>query len=135
MGPDAIFTARLEKRNGVARVAMSGELDISTVTDLTEQLARVEQDGVTSIMLDLRDLAFIDSSGLHAFLQARDRASTNGHRLILVGAGALPRRLFEITGTEFLLDEHEAISALDQFTGSSADDSAESELARQQAHV
>jgi anti-anti-sigma regulatory factor len=32
----------------------------------------VEQDGVAAVMLDLRDLTFIDSSGLHVFLQAKN---------------------------------------------------------------
>jgi hypothetical protein len=61
---------------------------------------------------------FLDCSALHAFLAARDRAKMNGHRLILVGASSLARRLFELAGTGFLLDEQEAVSVLDRFTGS-----------------
>lgn len=135
MGSGPLFSARVESRNGVAHVVMAGELDMTTVPALVEQLAHVEQDGVASIMLDLRDLVFVDSSGLHAFLQARDRAKTNGHRLILVGAGPFVRRLFEITGTEFLLDEHEAVSAMDQFTGSHANRPADADRPDVDANV
>jgi anti-anti-sigma factor len=59
-------------------------------------------------MLDLRDVSFVDSSGLHAFLQASERAKANRHRMVLIGARPSTRRLFALTGTEFLLDEQEA---------------------------
>jgi anti-sigma B factor antagonist len=111
------FTARTESRNGVASIALTGELDMATVPVLQEHLAHFEGDGGVAIMLDLRELTFLDCSALRAFLAARDRARTNGHRLILVGAGQPARRLFELTGMEFLLDEQEAVSVLDQFTG------------------
>ena len=66
-------------------------------------------------MLDLRDLTFLDCSGLHACLTARKHAEAN--QLILVGASARTRRLFEPTGTEFLLDDREAAGLLARFTG------------------
>jgi anti-anti-sigma factor len=78
MGSVPQFEARTEARNGVARVAMAGELDMATVPILTKELALVEQDGVGAIMLDLRDVSFVDSQGLHAFLQAHERAKSNG---------------------------------------------------------
>ena len=118
MGARPGFTAKAESRNGVARISLAGELDMSTAPVVTEELARLDQDGVVGIILDLRDLTFIDSGGLNAFLQAWDRAKTNGHRLILVGASESARRLFELTGTQFLLDDQEAVTLLDQFTGS-----------------
>jgi anti-sigma B factor antagonist len=111
------LTARIDSRNGVVRVAMTGELDSATVPMLTEHLATIERDGASALILDLRDVTFIDSSGLHAFLQASKRAKTNGHRMILTGANLYMRRLFALTGTEYLLDEQEAVSILGQFTG------------------
>lgn len=120
MGPRPGFTAKAESSNGIARICLAGELDMWTAPVVTEELARFDQDGVIGIMLDLRDLTFIDSGGLHALLQAWDRSKTNGHRLILVGASGSARRLFELTGTQFLLDDQEAVTLLDQFTGSKA---------------
>jgi hypothetical protein len=58
-----------------------------------------------------------DSSGLRAFLGVSQRAKTNGHRLILIGASPSVRRLFALTRTEFLLDEQDAASTLGRFTG------------------
>jgi anti-anti-sigma factor len=101
----------------VARIAVTGELDMTTVPILPEELTRIEQDSVSAIMLDLRDVSFIDSTGLRAFLQAHGRAKMSGHRLILIGASPSARRLFAVTRTEFLLDEQEPASTLGEFTG------------------
>ncbi len=103
-------------RNGITRLALSGELDMATVDVLTNALLDSERDGASAIMLDLRDLTFMDSTGLHAFLQARERSQGNGHSLLFVGASHPVRTVFEIAGMESVLDEHEAVSTLGQFT-------------------
>jgi anti-anti-sigma regulatory factor len=46
----------------------------------------------------------MDSTGLMAFLRARNRAELNGHELILSDVSPIARRVFEITKTEFLLE-------------------------------
>lgn len=125
MGFAPQFTARIESRNGVARIALEGELDMATVPVLSDHLARFEADGVAGIMLDLRDLTFVDCSGLRTFLEARERSQANGHRFILVGASPSARRLFELTGAQFLLDEQDAATLLDRFTQRGADQSAQ----------
>ena len=105
MGSQIPFTADVEARDGVAKIALSGELDLATVPLLGEHLERFESDGVTAIVLDLRNLTFMDSTGLVACLRARDRAVERGHRFMIVQPGPAPQRIFEITGTEFLLDD------------------------------
>jgi anti-sigma B factor antagonist len=105
MGLQPPFGARSQEKDGVATIALSGELDMATAPILSDSLALFEGNGVSTIVLDLHDLTFIDSTGLHAFLEARNRAMSNGHRLLLSGAGPAARRLIEITGTQFLLDE------------------------------
>jgi len=74
--------------------------------------------GVSAITLDLRELTFIDSTGLHALVRAKERARTHGQQLILVGARPSARRLFELTCTEYLLDDQDVIGVIKQFTGS-----------------
>lgn len=105
MRPQPPFGTRVEEHDGVAVMALSGELDTATVPILRENLAPLEGNGLSTIVLDLRDLTFIDSSGLLAFLEARRRAMSNGHRLVMSGASSAAQRLFELTETQFLLDE------------------------------
>jgi anti-anti-sigma regulatory factor len=59
----------------------------------------------------------MDIAALRCFLAARERSRSSGRGFILVGANPFARRLFELTGAGYLLDEQEAVSMLDQFTG------------------
>ena len=80
---------------------------------------QVEQDGVRAVLLDLRELTFVDSTGLHAFLEAKSRAADNGHRFALVGANGQLKRILEVTATQEEFDEQEGVRLLDRFTRSS----------------
>ncbi|MEA2580979.1 MAG: anti-sigma factor antagonist [Actinomycetota bacterium] len=111
------LTTRIDSRNGVASITLSGELDVATVPVLERHLALFESNGIGGIILDLRELTFLDYSGLHIFLAAHTRAKVSGRKLILIGATHATRRLFEVTSTEFLLDDGDAAGVLDQFTG------------------
>jgi anti-anti-sigma factor len=110
------FLVRSRLRNGVARVVVQGELDLGAVPALDAHLTLLEQDGVKAIILDLRDLSFMDSTGLMALLAASRRAANDGHRLAIVSAPDPVRRVFEITGTEWILNQPEGLRLLELFT-------------------
>ncbi len=115
MGSAPHLTAHTYSRNGVANIALAGELDLATVPLLESHLAPFENDGVAAIMVDLRDLAFTDTTGIRALVGAKDRVTTSERRLILVGARPLVRRVFQLTGTEDLLDDRDAAGVLHRF--------------------
>lgn len=98
-----VFTAQVESGGGATKIALSGELDLETVPILEEYLGRAEAQAVAAIVIDLRELTFMESVGLRAFLAARERAEANGRQLLLVGAKEPVRRVFELTGQESLL--------------------------------
>ena len=135
MGTGPGFTTRVDARNGVTTVTLSGELDMATVAILNEQLASVQQDGTRAIVLDIRDLSFIDSSGLHALVRAYRSSEQNGHRLMLVGANPFARRLCETTGTEFLLNSEGTAELLGRFTGDGSRPAAFDDEAGAEPHV
>ena len=115
MGSDSLFDIRVESRNGVARVAVVGELDMATASTLGDEIVGAERDGVRNVMLDVRDVSFVDSSGLHVMVQAWQRAQLNGHGFVVVGASRAARRLCDVAGTAFLLDDPSATHVLDEF--------------------
>ena len=117
MDPTDCLSVRTDSRNGVAR-ALDGQLDISTRPVLERHLAPLESDGLATIVLDLRDLEFTDTMGIHAFLAARKRVTVSGRRLILIGATPVVRRVFELTKTEDLLDDDTGADVLGRFAGS-----------------
>jgi anti-anti-sigma factor len=108
MGFAPQFSIRIESGEGLARITLIGELDLATVPVLEETLARLGADGTLSITLDLCGLTFLDCSAIRAFLDARDRAIAGRDLLILTGASPRARRLFELTHTEFLLDDQDS---------------------------
>lgn len=100
-GPPAFSVDVLD---GPARVAVGGELDLGTVGRFEAALSQAEARGDDPVVVDLRDVAFMDSSGLRAILEAYKRGLSAGRRLVVVcGPGAV-RRVLEITGASTVLD-------------------------------
>jgi anti-anti-sigma factor len=116
VGPASDLSLRIEARNGVVRIVVGGEVDMASAPSLAGSLEGAELGGTHAIILDLRDTTFIDSSGLRAILKASQRAKSNGHQLAIVGVNPSARQLFELTGTEDLIDEQEFVSVLTRFT-------------------
>ena len=79
-----------------ARVHVGGELDIATTPQLERTLS---QSRARLVVLDLRELAFIDSCGMHAIVNAGIRARQAGRRLVLVRVPASVDRLLTLTGS------------------------------------
>ena len=88
---------------GHAVVAVSGELDLSTASELSRSLAEVLDHRPDDITLDLAGLRFIDSSGLA--LLARTTKTLRDHQgtLRLVHPTPPVRRVLEIVGLDVLL--------------------------------
>jgi anti-sigma B factor antagonist len=80
----------------VARVYVGGELDIATTPQLERTLS---QSQARLVVLDLRELAFIDSCGMHAIINAGIRARQAGRRLVLVRVPSHVDRMLRLTGT------------------------------------
>jgi anti-sigma B factor antagonist len=81
-----------------ATVAVSGELDLVSSPVLERTLAPLLDSDVELIIVDLRGLDFMDSTGLHVLIQAHQRMHDAGRRLALVRARKQVQRLFDLTG-------------------------------------
>jgi anti-sigma B factor antagonist len=97
----ALAVAELREGSTV-RLHLEGELDMATRPQVERALLRAEDSGAAVIELDLSGLTFMDSSGLHIALEARDRALQKGHSLVLLEGAESVQRIFELTATEQL---------------------------------
>jgi anti-sigma B factor antagonist len=88
-------------RNGTARLALAGDLDLTTRPDLLAAVEKVRD--VTAIHLDCAELRFCDATGVSALLEARERALADGVTLTLVNLHGLPRRVLTICDVIALL--------------------------------
>jgi anti-sigma B factor antagonist len=92
---------RHETRQGAVWVSLRGELDLATAPVLEDALAEAESASDSPpIVLDLRRLAFIDSSGLRVMLAAAKRAEEATRRFILIRGSDQVDRVFRVTGTD-----------------------------------
>lgn len=79
-------------------VRVAGELDLSTSEDLAKAFSTLSRDPGRRLVLDLRDVSFIDSSTL-GLLVKEARRRNDGVVSVLIDNPEL-RRIFEITGLE-----------------------------------
>ena len=89
----------------VVRLAVEGEVDTSTSAQLLDSVlsAAVAHDQ-HHIVIDLRDVGFIDSSGLDAIVQANRRVRDLNAHLVICNPSRTLRRMFEVTGLDDVLD-------------------------------
>jgi anti-anti-sigma factor len=85
-------------------IALAGELDLASADRLAREVHGVLGAGAAQLVLDLRDVDFIDSTGLRVLLSLRNDAKRNRHGLSLIPPAADVRRVFEITVTQGLFD-------------------------------
>jgi anti-anti-sigma factor len=96
------FTTTLTSA-GDALISLTGELDLSATAPLEEEVERLaEEDGVRRVVLDLRELEFMDSTGLRMVALAERRLRAANRELVLVRGTDAVQRVFAITR----MDEH-----------------------------
>ncbi len=81
-----------------AWVHVAGALDSATTPRLVRTL-RESQSAARLVVLDLRELAFIDSAGVHAIVEAGRQARRVGGRLVLLRGAVNVDRLLARTGS------------------------------------
>ncbi len=84
-------------------IAPCGELDIATTPELEQAIADATADDSDEIVLDLRELTFMDSTGLRALAQANVRADESGVNLSIWRGPRQIERVLEISGLGALL--------------------------------
>jgi anti-sigma B factor antagonist len=81
------------------RFAVSGELDLATTPQLEQQVKAVLGDGARSVVVDLANLTFIDSTGLRLLLALSQQAREDGWKLLIVKPSEQMQTILKITGT------------------------------------
>lgn len=87
-----------------ATLALGGELDISSAERLQQAVARLcVGQGPRELIVDLRRLTFVDSSGLAAMVYANRLCERHGCRLSVIRGSQAVHDVFELTGLDELL--------------------------------
>jgi anti-sigma B factor antagonist len=81
-------------------VAASGEIDVATAPALRDRLVELIEGGTTHLVVDLEDVAFIDSTGLGVLVGAARRARSAEGDVRLVCTNSRILKVFSATGLD-----------------------------------
>jgi len=76
------FAVELQRNGDLVVVQPRGELDAATIPELRGALDAIEN--FARLVLDLRGLSFIDSTGLHLLVELHERAQNDRFELTLI---------------------------------------------------
>jgi anti-sigma B factor antagonist len=92
------FRLEVHSEGHATVVAVSGELDLASSPTLQEELDRVSASNSQLLIIDLRELDFMDSTGLSVLVRAHQRAEEQGRQLAMVKGPQQVQRLLSLTG-------------------------------------
>ena len=87
---------------GAVSLRLRGALDLAYAYRFDDELRHAERDASSLLILDLRDLDFVDSAGMSRILAARRRARRAGRRMVLVRGSRPVQRFLQLAA----LTEH-----------------------------
>jgi anti-anti-sigma factor len=93
------FRCDISREHDAARIRPVGDLDLDTAPRLIAGLDALRAEGFRRLILDLRDLSFMDSSGLRCILEYHAEGRRDGFSLALVPGSPRVQRVFELTQT------------------------------------
>lgn len=83
---------------------VSGEIDFYSSRDLREKFQQVFDEKCSKLLVNLRKVSYIDSSGLATFVEALQRMKRAGGKLVLAGLAPAVRGVFEIAKLDSIFD-------------------------------
>jgi anti-sigma B factor antagonist len=106
------FEVKEDQSSGRTRVfALAGDLDLATASGLRVELFEVIAAGARQLVLDLEQLAFIDSTGIATLLSLRRRIHAAGGAVAVANVSDQVARVLKITGVASPLNLQPSVAA------------------------
>lgn len=103
MANESPFVLTAGFAGGAAQVAVSGDLDVTTISTLDDMLSVALDRQPSRIVVDLGDVRYLDCAAARVIAQAAE--ALPGHRLIILNPVPMVRRLLELTDLAALIDD------------------------------
>jgi anti-sigma B factor antagonist len=95
----------VEHAEGYSVVAVRGEVDLHTAPKVQDAIERAAHtDGVRTVVVDVGDVAFMDSTALSALVRSKDSLQQKEISLRLAAPSTAVERIFSVTGFEDYFD-------------------------------
>lgn len=102
--PVSLFDVEISEGRLGPIAALSGEVDLAAAEAVEERIGTTLADEPELLVLDLRDVDFMDSSGLRVVLSVDRAQRERGARLVVVRGGRRVARVMELTGADRQLE-------------------------------
>ena len=97
------FRVAAERLGTDGLIVVQGELDIATLPELEEAVARMRSEGLERLVIDLRELAFLDSMSIELLLRLHGELTAAGAQLVIVRGPPAVNRVFDLMELERVL--------------------------------
>jgi anti-sigma B factor antagonist len=97
------FGVEVTRDDRVSTVRVRGEIDLAAADRLERALQSVQDEPSEVTILDLREVTFLDSTGLRTITTADARARKEGHELRIVRGSDQVQKLLHVTGMDKIL--------------------------------
>jgi anti-anti-sigma factor len=97
------FSFTTDRHGDTALVQLAGELDVAQAPVLTEELDRLLDSTLETMVIDLRGLTFIDSSGLRVAVRMDRACRDSGVQLLIVRGCEAVHNVLCMTGMDKIL--------------------------------
>lgn len=98
-----MFDVHVHRVGDTQVIAPAGELDLLSSRELGAALAAAAEYGATRVVLDLRRLTFVDSSGISLIIKFKRHYAAEGIRFGVVKGDEFVQRAFAVSHVEALL--------------------------------
>lgn len=88
----------------LVRVAPEGELDMASCEPVRALLDELWESGWTEVVLDLRQVTFVDSTTLHLVVQNQKRAGRDGAHFWVIDGPDPVARVLSVSGLRQMLE-------------------------------
>jgi anti-sigma B factor antagonist len=96
----------IRQEQQVTVISVDGEVDASNSTDLGDSLDQLLADGHKKLIVDLKDVKFIDSSGLGTLVRVYKHARADSGDVCLASLQPTVKRVFELTRLDRVFEVH-----------------------------
>ena len=96
--PPEPFRCDVETLRGKVHVIPRGEIDLASASVLESRMRELRETGFDHVVVDLREVTFMDSTGLRLILGWDEESRVDGVDFEVIAGAPVVQRLFEITG-------------------------------------
>jgi anti-sigma B factor antagonist len=109
---EQIVEVYIEEREGVVVARIDGEVDISNIAEVREQLTTCVSNAALGLVVDLSDTRYFDSSGLHLLYEISTALDRRRQRLSVVAPeGTTSMRVLHLSGFDKVISMSDSVEA------------------------